>query len=297
MSEYVNNNSIIIVIAKRKRHSVEVADLPMVGGFFTYTIKCMRRAKKWCKMKETFIQIPLKVGWYILFGAVHELSHLVAASWWNCLNDYADDDDTTQIGDNNDMAALFYRTFLGRHTVIPTTCQDGNVPPAMLTHIGWITSLLLALLVHYHAHKNRQRDGTAAAVSFAANITLLEAIWTDLLGLPVLPGIFRSTTSTRMAAATTTLFCGNFGIILLHHSWFADKGKSPLDVLECMVKVRAGAFSRLVDKSCRQLEHRHSQPQKELVSCDSFSFLLLLLFCYSCILGNHDARRAVGWCG
>jgi hypothetical protein len=58
----------------------------------------------------------------------------------------------------------------------------------------------------------------------AASLTALEAISTDLLGLyPV--------------GNAQILFCGNFGIVLLHKAWCSDGGNSALDILEKMVQV------------------------------------------------------------
>ena len=118
------------------------------------------------------------------------------------------------------------RIVLGRHCVI-LNLDDDNVHDAsllMVRHVGWIASLLLALMIPRHLKNAR----------WAASLTAFEAITTDLLQWKaLLPGL----TFAPLDGTAALFYCGNFGIILLHHLWLTDQGQSALDVLEKMVKV------------------------------------------------------------
>ena len=142
------------------------------------------------------------IGWYVLFGALHECSHVLTAILTNSAHGILD------IG----YIDFLFSVLLGRHCVIP---EAGDA----VRHAGWIASLVLAILVRNHK--------PAATAAF---LTALEALWTDLLQWKVLPAI-------TVAPAAGTFFCGNFGIILLHHLWLSDNGQSALAILEKMVQV------------------------------------------------------------
>jgi hypothetical protein len=165
---------------------------------------------------------------YILFGALHEVSHLVVALLLG-------------FGDglvNDGVVALLYRTLLGRQCILPAldnvhadTDSDSTAALLVVRHAGWLFSVLLALVLKVVGQGKRQTN-VARYARLAANVTALEAVSTDLFQFGVLAGLF-----TRSASAGATLFCGNFGIILLHQAWLSDNGKTALDVLEKMVQV------------------------------------------------------------
>jgi hypothetical protein len=185
------------------------------------------------------------IGWYILFGAWHEVSHIVVA--WLCgVRLFLDDG----------ILTLFYRTVIARscvlvigglddgsssglsfseNTVISQNDKNNNTNYiTIVRHAGWISSVLAALLIRRY----RRNDGNACQ---AALVTAVEGISTDLLRMQVLllvppPAWLAAMTTTTV---TTTLFCGNFGIILLHHAWFSEQSgvQSALDVLETMIRV------------------------------------------------------------
>ena len=117
---------------------------------------------------------------------------------------------------NNGVPGFVFSILLGRHCTIPGA-ED------TVRHAGWIASLIFAFLTWNHGNPTMR---------LAAIVTAFEAMATDLIRWKVLPAI-------TMAAKSNTLFCGNFGIILLHHLWFSDKNgrSSALDVLEKMVQV------------------------------------------------------------
>lgn len=177
-------------------------------------------------MKSPTLQVSsytTLLAWYMLFGALHEATHVVTALLmgvpWN--------DGIIRDG----ILPFLLRLLLGRQSVIFHTDNGGGVDDSalwmMVRHVGWVASLVLASQIP-------RRFQTAR---LAAQITACEAISTDLLQLNVL---FQGMTFTPLLgenAASSLFYCGNFGIILLHHLWLTDQGQSALDVLEKMVKV------------------------------------------------------------
>ena len=150
---------------------------------------------------------------YILFGTLHELAHLTAASWLSS-------DETSAIG----LLLGALKSSLGRVSIID---QDATRwEQSAIRYSGWIGSVVLAIMVHLLAPNG------ARAARMAATVTALEAITTDLLGFtPV--HLLHDHTASRLV-----LFCGNFGVLLLNPSWLSiDGGRTALDVLEKMVNV------------------------------------------------------------
>ncbi|KAI2497271.1 hypothetical protein MHU86_17235 [Fragilaria crotonensis] len=173
-------------------------------------------------MNSPTLQLPsysTLLAWYILFGALHETTHVVTAlllgvQWYDGI-----------IRDG--ILPFLLRLLLGRQSVIFHTDNGGVHDNALrvVRHVGWVASLVLASQIPRRFQN----------VRWAAQITACEAISTDLLQLNVL---LRGMTFAPLGENTASLFyCGNFGIILLHHLWLTDQGQSALDVLENMVKV------------------------------------------------------------
>eukprot|EP00984_Skeletonema_dohrnii_P000867 scaffold260_cov145-Skeletonema_dohrnii-CCMP3373.AAC.2 len=138
---------------------------------------------------------------------------------------------------------------------------------SIITHSGWILSLLLAFGMHflYYArlrssasitnNKNTTKPASficlAAAVAptfiLAAYITAVESIASDLMGfVPKMAknilllggGSSSAATSSPTSSIQLLLHCGNFGIILLNSQWInVDGGQRALSVLEKMVEV------------------------------------------------------------
>jgi hypothetical protein len=159
------------------------------------------------------------VGWYILFGALHELSHVLAAS---CLG-------ACSFRESHSLVALNYEILLGRQVTFPELPAEAEY---IIRHVGWIASLLLAFCALATCRGRPRMD---SVLCVAACVTACEALWTDALQFPVLS--LWNTAAERDPARVTTFFCGNFGIILLHSAWFSDQGKSALTILEKMVQV------------------------------------------------------------
>lgn len=155
--------------------------------------------------------------WYILFGFLHEVAHIMTAllagvSWQDGIL-------------HDGFLPFLFRSVIGRQTAFFNLTDDKNTVLFMIRHAGWVFSLILALLIPQRFEHVRR----------VAAITAVEAITTDLLQWEVyLPGItFRPFSS----ASASIFYCGNFGMILLHHLWCADQGQSALEILETMVRV------------------------------------------------------------
>lgn len=154
---------------------------------------------------------------YVAFGILHEGSHLAMA----------------KILGHGACTSLF-GVFVGRMCSIPslTTADDWEID--LVRHAGWIASVFVALVlaigsVSHDGRKGHRKSQLHSALVWAAVVTALEGISTDLVG-------FTSTT----LLSKTTFFCGNFGVILLNPGWTntrGDYGKTALDLLEKMIEI------------------------------------------------------------
>ncbi len=150
------------------------------------------------------------------------------------------------------------RAILGRYTIIsiPSAVVDQRIvindemAAGIITHSGWILSLLLAFGMHYLYRRRGSSSGYYVASSvaptfiLAAYITALESITSDLMGfVPNLVKNFLLGSGSASSSASTSslellLHCGNFGVILLNSQWInIDGGQRALSVLEKMVEV------------------------------------------------------------
>ena len=145
---------------------------------------------------------------YVLFGAFHELTHVLAAIAWHGMA-------VVPLRDGS----FWCHVLLARQTNLLSPQHDTH---GMVRHAGWIASALLAVFLYVF------RRQSCSSTRFACTLTALEAICTDLMGLSAIPFV-------SMTAGS--LLCGNFGIIVLHQAWLAHNGKSALDVLEKLVEV------------------------------------------------------------
>lgn len=139
---------------------------------------------------------------YVICGALHELSHRAASIWWMDVDALIPLDD-------------WYSHLVARRS------NFEQEPSAVVRHVGWIFSVSLAFV--------SWRVFGRSSFVLAAFATAIEAIWSDLLLLPVL-GVLSLPTDCPYS-----LFCGNFGIILLNDAWL--RGSQALDVLETMIQV------------------------------------------------------------
>ena len=193
------------------------------------------------------------LSYYLLFGLLHELSHVVIAA---ILQQHASSSSSSssstllwyQAASVSDIITFLARASFGRYCLIDIV-EDFDVASTaplhisiFIRHFGWIFSLCLAAWVHYHyKHQRGKNNNDTSSILqrpmfvLAAYATALDGISTDLLGL--IPAMI---TQSTLAAASTTIpfFCGNFGIILINSAWInTDGGKKALDILEKMVEV------------------------------------------------------------
>ena len=142
---------------------------------------------------------------YVLFGAVHEASHLLSAK-----------------GLGYDVSAgEFLGALLGRACRIPSMEESDDWEISAVRNAGWITSLMIAaVLFGIFGRKNNH------PLLAGACVTAVEAIVTDLMGMH--------------CGGKTTFYCGNFGVILLNSAWTStpgDYGKTALTLLEKMIEI------------------------------------------------------------
>ena len=181
--------------------------------------------------------------WYIFFGIVHEVSHLITA-WWL---DYP----FIQFS-QDEWFRLFYEVVLGRQCSLPNALSQIEGP---VRHAGWIFSVLLVAVLLIAARFNRlfqysnnSSSSDKSQYSFitaisssgmllAALVTAFEAISTDLIGLK--PFLSLCTPSSTTESGLLCFYCGNFGIILLNHWWLQDHHTKAvaLDTLQQMIEV------------------------------------------------------------
>jgi hypothetical protein len=197
---------------------------------------------------------------YLTFGALHELAHLLMASWLLPVQStstfFAEEDSQFTV---SNIPKVLIRILLGRCVTIPlssttaTTTTDMDDTTAavaaassLIRHSGWITSVIIAILCHLlykhqqqqQTHRQELRVSISPCVVLAAYITAIEGISTDLLGwTPHLDSLWYTTNNNSSSSSSyLTFFCGNFGILLLNPSWLSvDGGRTALDVLEKMV--------------------------------------------------------------
>lgn len=205
-----------------------------------------------------FHQSGILFLWYLFFGAVHEASHFVTAWWlgYDFLSEHmqkaANIAESSPSESTNPWVHLAYEVILGRQCSLPNLPLDLEGP---VKRAGWISSCLLMVLLciacrhfncfNYNAKRVNGKDNekNETQVSFfaevassdmlmAALVTAVEAIATDIMGWnPVLP--------LNIGVVRRTLYCGNFGIILLNRCWFDNKETegAALDTLQQMVEV------------------------------------------------------------
>jgi hypothetical protein len=205
------------------------------------------------------------IVWYLIFGAIHELSHVIVLLWTVARDE---EDDWSDVMIAFTSIETWFGILLGRQTQWTLSSPSSNHhhrPPRMMMnpvvrHVGWMVSVGLALWTIYIQYYRRGRTNNTnnqkkcsttttqvatAAISdspivWAATITALEAIWTDLLAWPVISALLWIPTIATQTESSSfhqcCLYCGNFGIILLHDAWFRrNNNAAALDVLERMV--------------------------------------------------------------
>jgi len=214
---------------------------------------------------------------YILFGILHELFHVIVAKIVVAVRSSSSIKivEDKSLLSSTSIGKFLSRAVFGRYTLItiPSTTinVDGGMSSEMaasiITHSGWILSLLLAFGMHYlyyvrlrsSASATTNKKNTTKPASFiclaaalaptfilAAYITAVESIASDLMGfvpkmaknILLLGGGGSSAATSPTSSIQLLLHCGNFGIILLNSQWInVDGGQRALSVLEKMVEV------------------------------------------------------------
>jgi hypothetical protein len=181
----------------------------------------------------------------LLFGALHELSHVVTA---------------IVMGYDVDISSLssLFGLLFGRTTILSSLEEANEFDVAVVRHAGWVFSFLLHVLLSSTFVDRRvsvlDRDRTFSfflkIAQNAAFVTLLEALTSDLL-------VGLSWSAKRFK---TVFCCGNFGVIVLNDAWVktpGDNGKTVLDLLEKMASItmmRGGAPITKKRRSTGQLD-------------------------------------------
>ena len=199
--------------------------------------------------------------YYVVFGALHECAHVVTAAFLHVLfygSHHLDAFLRSFFADG--IPTVMFRTIFARQSVVPLgpslelrNNDNSDVLAfieAMTRHSGWMFSVIVAAILAYkYVYRYPAKLGASdtPTIVIAATITAVEAVWTDLLRLPVIP-LFGP------ASPGITFFCGNFGLIVLNSAWTSkDNGRHALDLLEKMVNVTMmrGAQSGGVITYCR----------------------------------------------
>lgn len=184
--------------------------------------------------------------WYLAFGALHELSHVAIAALIGLI-------DFENFRGLSRLVVIFIER-RWQMTVVSAVC-DASIEweIALVRHIGWVVSVVIAVAVYVHSLK-KEKSGSPLGYCYdtpivrAAAITAIEALSTDLLGLeryliPLFPMPISGTTIESNAGdgcvKLVTFFCGNFGLILLNPAYSATGNgrKTALDILEKMISV------------------------------------------------------------
>ena len=155
-------------------------------------------------------------GYYLLFGALHELAHVVT---YECLGGGGI---LERIGKVSDIISIGVGIVFGRCYSVDTTAAS-EISIQITRHSGWLFSLCLAIALQLvQRNEKKSSDNRTVSPATIAHVVCLEALVTDLLGwIPQRHGAF---------------FCGNFGLILLNNAWVScDGGKTALDVMQAMI--------------------------------------------------------------
>ncbi len=220
------------------------------------------RSSKRCRHQAIFFAA------YVLFGILHELFHVVVAKIVIVLRSSSSsstkivEDKSLLLSLSSSIGKFLSRATFGRYTLItipPATRVDevmsNETAASIITHSGWILSLLLALGMHYlYSTRLRGRNATKLASSssisaasvgptfiLAAYIAAVESVTSDLMGF--VPKLVKNFVASPASPSSTSSFelllhCGNFGVILLNSQWInIDGGQRALSVLEKMVEV------------------------------------------------------------
>lgn len=230
----------------------------------------------------------IALSWYALFGAFHELFHIITALAIGLL-------DFSTAREN--WKTLIVDALVARQVSIPFRYNHDPATlawkVAILRLTGWMFSVFLAVFLHWKIHRSssssitttdtmtKSKPSARVRCVIAAYATAVDAIATDLFGFPKLhlppavlsaAGSFSSLssfmsillpfdTTASIVRPGIDLSCGNFGVILLHSAWFEKGGKYAFDILEKMIQVtmmRGAQSGGVVTFQEKETKEKHS---------------------------------------
>ncbi|KAL7566060.1 hypothetical protein ACA910_009847 [Epithemia clementina (nom. ined.)] len=220
------------------------------------------------------------IFWYLVLGLVHELIHWSVAlvllqsntSWGVTTNTQVPTTENYEgFFASFDAVDFWYQLLIGRKLTLNIFGCGGNgntsypnndsihanvdthnsclVVTTVIRQAGWIASFFLALWIEQQFQTNKPTNNKKhdeveqrfdSPLRWAAWVTAAEAIWTDLLQWPLIPGILSEPGGATAAKHAVQFCCGNFGMLLLHYSWWTHEtggGQSALDILEKLIQV------------------------------------------------------------
>ena len=153
------------------------------------------------------------ICWYAVFGALHELFHVLSAIFLGVGSGTVHKED-------EDIPATFLRFALGRAVNIPELVNANDSQVMIVRNSGCIATVIFAMIIHLINVKTSKLN----SASSAAWISAAEAIITDLLGCGI------------RGLGPTTLLCGNFEVILINPMW-RDCSHSRKETLKLLTKM------------------------------------------------------------
>lgn len=205
----------------------------------------MKRVRSSCGFK---VVGPL--SWYFLFGILHELSHVVIAQLLLFL-----ESPSASLQHRSAIRwipLLFLRRFDFDSSLFDE--QDVRRNAFLIRHFGWLASVAIAFVLPSRIQRLLAKvaatrkaigvnevnevnevevnsDGPTPTRIFhwchlAAYLTAMDAIWTDLLQWNPTFFVHSHDATSSTLTSSSTFFCGNFGVILLHAAWLSEHSSS-----------------------------------------------------------------------
>ena len=166
----------------------------------------------------------LAASW-LLFGALHEISHLLTACAVGCGG-------STAVSAKSLWGALVTRR-------VRIDVEASGWRARVVRAAGWVTSLALAAATWLWrpGDLGLVSETTWSVVRAVATFTAAEAAWTDLLGMEQAVSSRRQTFSPLLPPHTW-FYCGNFGMVILSKLWLTtENGDAAKDILQKMIQV------------------------------------------------------------
>jgi hypothetical protein len=168
------------------------------------------------KDREKQLSVDPLNCWYVVFGALYELYHVLSAIFLGVGSGIVHKE-------NEDILATFLRFTLGRAVNIPELVNASDSQVMIVRNSGCIATAIFTLIIHLINVKTSKLNSARSA----AWISAAEAIITDLLGCGI------------RELGPTNLLCGNFGVILINSMWrdCSHSSNQPLKVITKMINV------------------------------------------------------------